>query len=160
MLDTQQLARVVADAIAGTDIFVVSVQVSPANDAVVLLDSPSDLDIDTCANITRAIEQAFDRDDTAVGDYSLEVGSAGLTAPFTVMGQWLKNVGKSVEVLTADGRKLRGSLAAVDPQAQTFTLEYTVRQRPEGAKRPISVLQQLTLPMADARRACPVIDFK
>ena len=81
MIDKELLSKPVADMIAGTDIFVVDIKVSPDNDIVVEIDSPDNIDVDTCAAITRRIEEVFDRD---TEDYSLEVGSAGLTAPFKV----------------------------------------------------------------------------
>ena len=134
MIDRQLLQKTVEDAIAGTDIVIVDVRVSKANEIVVELDSPEGLDIDTCAAITRKIESVFDRD---AEDYELEVGSAGLTAPFTVRGQYLKNIGNEVEVLTKDGRKLTGVLKEVtDDGTFTFTVTTTVKVKNEGEKRP------------------------
>ena len=63
MLDKSIITDIVSSAIADTDIFIVEISVSPANDVVVLLDSDgAAIDIDTCAAITRAIEDAFNRD--------------------------------------------------------------------------------------------------
>ena len=45
-------------------------------------------------------------------DYELEVGSAGLGQPFKVVQQYNNFVGKEVEVLTADGKKVQGVLFA------------------------------------------------
>ena len=100
MIDKELLRQSVERAIEGTDIFIVDIRVSADNNIVVELDSPESLDIDTCAAVSRAIEKDFDRD---AEDYELEVGSAGLTAPFRVRGQYLKNVGNDIEVLTRSG---------------------------------------------------------
>ena len=78
MIDKQLLTQTVEEAISGTDAFVVEVRVSPANEIVVEIDSPTGVDIDSCAAITRKIESVFDRD---VEDYELEVGSAALQHP-------------------------------------------------------------------------------
>ncbi len=78
MIDKQKLTDTVLQAIEGTDTFLVDVRVSPANEIVVEIDSAEGVDIDTCAALTRRIEQEFDRD---TEDYELEVGSAGLTSP-------------------------------------------------------------------------------
>ena len=72
MIDKELLARTVADAISGTDMYVVDITVTPANDITVALTSATVMDVDACAAITRRIEEVFDRD---VEDYSLEVGS-------------------------------------------------------------------------------------
>lgn len=142
MIDKQLLTDTVLRAIEGTDNFLVDVRVSPSNEIVVEIDSPEGVDIDTCAAITRTIEHEFDRD---VEDYELEVGSAGLTAPMRVRGQFLKNIGNPVEVLTRDGRKLHGTLMAVSDDASEFTVAVDVKVKEPGAKRPVVRTEQLAL---------------
>lgn len=117
MLNKEDIARCVEQAIKSPDIFLVEVNVSADNRVTVELDSDHGMDVDTCVEISRAIEAQFSRNDE---DYELEVGSAGLTAPFKVRRQYLKNVGNTVEVLTSDGLKLRGTL--VEVADDTFTL--------------------------------------
>ena len=157
MIDKQLLRQSVERAIKDTDIFIVDIKVSPDNNIVVEIDSNHNLDTATCAEITRAIEADFDRE---VEDYELEVGSAGLTAPFKVKGQYLKNVGNEVEVLTRDGRKLSGVLKAVDAAApDTFTLEVMRKVKPEGAKRPVMMPEEIVIPIADVKRANYLLRF-
>ncbi len=149
MIDKELLAKTVEEALAGTDMFVVDIRVSASNDITVELDSSDGMDIDTCADITRHIESVFDRD---IEDYSLEVGSAGLTAPFKVRGQYVKNIGNDVEILTSDGRKLRGVLAA-------FTVEIPVKVKEEGAKRPVVKMQPEEFRAADCKSVNYLIKF-
>lgn len=148
MIEKHKLAETVEHAIEGTDLFIVDIRVSPSNEIVVEIDSPEGVDIDTCARITRAIEADFDRD---TEDYELEVGSAGLTAPMRVRGQFLKNIGNPVEVLTRDGRKLHGTLAGVDDTTTTFTLATDVKVKEPGAKRPVVRTEELILPVAECK---------
>lgn len=156
MIDKELLKSTVEAAIEGTDMFVVEIKVSPQNDIVVELDSTSGIDIDTCARITRDIEAAFDRD---VEDYTLEVGSAGLTAPFKVRGQYVKNIGNEVEVLTRDGRKLRGTLVAVGDSDDSFTVEVPVKVKAPGAKRPTVEMQPETFAFTDCKSVKYLISF-
>ncbi|MDE6301536.1 MAG: ribosome assembly cofactor RimP [Muribaculaceae bacterium] len=156
MIDKALLNKTVEEAIAGTDMFVVDIRVTPSNEIVVELDSPTGMDIDACAAITRKIEEVFDRE---VEDYELEVGSAGLTAPFKVRGQYLKNIGNEIEVLTRDGRKLRGVLKSVADDSDDFTLTVTRKERPEGAKRPVMVESDITLSPADCKDVRYVFKF-
>lgn len=155
MIDKQLLAETVNAAISGTDMFPVEIRVEPGNNIVVELDSETGIDIDTCAAITRKIEAVFDRDKE---DYNLEVGSAGLTSPFKVRGQYLKNVGNEVEILTRDGRKLSGTLTTVGDD--DFTVEIPVKERPAGAKRPVTVMKAETFKMADCKSVKYSIKFK
>lgn len=155
MIDKNLIKSIVEESIAGTDIFLVDVTVSPANAVIVEIDSKEGIDIDTCARITREIEARVDRD---IEDYELEVGSAGLTSPFKVPGQYIKNIGNDIEVLTRDGRKLTGRLVEVnDPE---FTIEVTRKVKEPGAKRPSMVTEPVKLSMDNVKKACYLIDFK
>lgn len=155
MIDKELLNKTVEEAIANTDLFIVEIKVNPGNSIVVELDSETGIDIDTCANITRKIESVFDRE---VEDYELEVGSAGLTSPFKVKGQYLKNIGNEVEVLTADGRKFHGELTAVGDD--DFTVEVEKKVKEPGAKRPSIIAEPITLKMSETKSVKYLINFK
>ncbi len=155
MIDKQDVLRATEQAIEGTDLFIVDVKVNAGNAIVVELDSPESMDLDTVAAVSRSIESALDRDKE---DFELEVGSAGLTAPFKVRGQFDKNIGNPVEVLTADGRKLRGTL--VETTDEGFTISVKVKEKPEGAKRPTLVDKAETFAYSQAKKVTYLIDFK
>lgn len=157
MIDKHQLTAVVEQALDGSDYFVVDVRVSPSNEISVEIDCPEGVDIDTCARVTRAVESAFDRD---VEDYQLEVGSAGLTAPFKVRGQYLKNIGNDIDVLTRDGRKLHGVLTGVSEDGETFTFETPEKVKEPGKKRPVTVMTPQTMKVADTKSVTYRISFK
>lgn len=113
MIDKTALTAFIEGRLENTDLYLVDVEVTPANEIRVEIDSDASVDIDRCVELTREIEQEFDRD---VEDYELEVGSAGLTSPFKVLRQYEKNIGNEVEVLAADGRKYRGCFAKRAPR--------------------------------------------
>lgn len=155
MIEKQIITELVEEAIANTDAFVVDITVSAANDIVVELDSPTGVDLDFCAEVNRRINEELDRDKE---DYSLEVGTASLTAPFKVKGQYEKNIGNDVEVLTKDGKKLKGVLTEVADL--TFTIEVEHKVKEPGAKRPVMVKEPMVIPYTDAKRVNYLIDFK
>lgn len=134
MLDKELLRGTVQEALAGTDIFLVDVTVTPDNIVEVTIDSPEGIDIDHCTALSRRITDVYDRD---VEDYELTVGSAGVTAPWTVDQQYRMNVGNAVDVLTRDGRRIHGTLAAVSDDCRAITVNVPTKVRPEGAKRPV-----------------------
>lgn len=154
MIDIQKLTTFVERQLAEAGYFLVSLNVSADNDIIIEIDSPQGVDIDYCAELTRAIESEFDRD---ADDYSLEVGSAGLTAPFRVRGQYEKNIGNEVEVLTTDGRKLRGTLLALADHS--FTLGVQQKVRHEGQKRPSIENIELTIPFSETKYTKYLLDF-
>ncbi len=157
MIDKTLLIKTVEDAIADTDLFLVDVNVTPDNRLNVEIDSPNGVDIDSCVDITRKIEAAFDRD---IEDYELEVGSAGLTSPFKVIGQYQKNIGNAVEVLTRDGRKLKGTLAQVSPDDRTFVLTVEKKVKEPGQKKPVIVDEPVTIAIDDCKTVRYLIEFK
>ena len=154
MIDKAALEKVVADAMVGSSMFLVSVDISADNRIVVELDKlDGSITIDDCVMINNVVEANFDRD---VEDYELEVGSAGLTSPFKVKAQYDKNCGNMVEVLTCDGRKLRGTLkSATDAD---FTISVPKKVKPEGAKRPVMVEEELTLGYNEVKYTKYLID--
>lgn len=149
MIDKDLLTKTVEDAIADSDLFLVGIKVTPSNEITVTVDSNGPgVDIDECLAITRRIEEIFDRD---VEDYELEVGSAGLTAPFTVKAQYDKNIGNPVEVLTRDGRKLHGTLTEVADDFSSCTVCVAKKVKEEGWKRPKTIEVPEQLPIADIK---------
>ena len=155
MIERQALVEVV-EACLGDDLFLVDVAISADNHIVVESDShEGSVSIDDCVAITRAVEQAFDRDKD---DYELEVGSAGLTSPFKVKAQYEKNIGNDVEVLTAQGAKLKGVLSEVGDD--TFTIKVAKKVKPEGAKRPVIVEEDVTIKYSETKYTKYLIQFK
>lgn len=148
MIDKTLLREYVESLLADTDCFLTDLKVSSDNNIVVEIDSPGAIDIDFCSALSRRIEEKFPRDDE---DYELEVGSAGLTAPFKVRRQWEKNIGNDIEVLTTDGKKLYGTLRELTDDA--FILETEQKVKREGMKRPAVESLRLEIPFADVRRA-------
>ncbi len=137
MIDKKALEQVINEALEGTKMFLVTLKVSKDNIIDVQLDSDEDITIDDCVAVNDAVLDAFDRD---VEDYELTVGSYGITSPLLLPRQYSKNIGYEVEVLTADGRKLKGILADADDEG--FVLTMTVKRKLEGKKRPELVEEQ------------------
>lgn len=140
---------------AGTDCFLVDVQVSPDNVIVVEIDNEEGVDIDRCVALHRFLESKLDRD---VEDYELEVGSAGITSPFKVLGQYRKNIGNEVEVLTKDGRKLTGVLKSAEPDG--FVVTVTKKVKSETSKRKVEVEEDYSLGYDEVKYTKYLIRFK
>ena len=101
------------------------------------------------------IESKLNREDE---DYELEVGSAGIGQPFKVLQQYINHIGKEVEVLTKDGRKLSGVLKEADEQHFVVTIQKKVKE--EGAKRPKLVDEDLTFTYEEIKYTKYLISFK
>ena len=140
MIDKDLIRQTIEEKLASTDCFLVSLSISGDNQIMVEIDSETSVDLDFCVELTRYIEQHFDRD---AEDYSLEIGSYSITKPFVDRRQYRKNIGRKVEVLTEESKKIRGTLVAVDND--DFTLEIEEKELVEGQKRKKLVKKEITL---------------
>lgn len=155
MIDQNELKRVIEPLLEKENLFLVEVSVSPDNRVVVTLDGDKGVSIDSCVNISRAIESAFDRDKE---DFELEVTSAGLGQPLKLPRQYQKYLGKELEVVLKSGEKLTGTLQNADESG--FTLSVTRKVAVEGKKKPQPVTQQLDLLYSNVKTAKVVIKFR
>lgn len=139
MIDKSALADFIEKQLEGSDLYLVDLTVSNQNEITVEIDSDTSVDIDRCVDLSRKIEEAFNRDEE---DYELEVGSSGLTSPFKVKRQYEKYLGNEVEVLASDGKKYKGILRNAGDDTFTILTEEKVRQ--EGSKRPVAMQVEKT----------------
>ncbi len=153
MIDKTALEQVINEALEGTRMFLVTLKVSKDNVIDVVLDSDEDITIDDCVAVNDAVLAAFDRDEGE--DFELTVGSYGITSPLLLPRQYRKNIGYEVEVLTGDGRKLKGVIADADDEG--FTLTTTVKRKLEGKKRPELVEEQERFNYSDIKQTKNII---
>jgi ribosome maturation factor RimP len=154
MIKKVDIQKIVDDYIVGTDLFTVSVKVSADLCIEVLVDSPSGVDLNGCADLSRAIESQLDRE---IDDFELIVSSAGLDLPFQVLPQYLKYVGKEVEVLLKTGKKITATLTAAT--TNDITIKYIVMKKEPEAKRKKPVTVTETYALRDIKATKPVIHF-
>jgi ribosome maturation factor RimP len=93
------------------DVFLVDIWIKPTNNIKVFLDADHGISIEKLIQYNRRLykrleEEGFFPD----GDFSLEVSSPGLDEPLKLHRQYLKNIGRYVEVLELDGVKKEGKL--------------------------------------------------
>ena len=132
MIDKNVVKTLVDEWLQGKEYFLVDIEISQDNRIVVEIDHADGVWIEDCVDLSRFIEDHLDREKE---DFELEVGSAGLGQPFKVPQQYINFVGKEVEVLDADGQKVKGILKSVD--GNDFTVSVEEKVKVEGKKRPV-----------------------
>ncbi len=155
MIDKAKVQELVDQWLDGKDYFLTDLMVTPDDCITVEIDHADGVWIEDCVQLSRFIEEHLSRDEE---DYELEVGSAGLGQPFKVLRQWTNHIGKQVEILTADGRKLKGTLQQADEQHVVLAIRQKVHV--EGKKRPILQDVEEDFPMSDIKSGRYLIDFK
>lgn len=134
------------------DIFLVDIKVKPINNIKIYLDADSGLGIEKCIKINRALYKIME--EMAIypeGDFSLEVSSPGIEEPLKMHRQYLKNIGRNIEVIMNDGTVKTGKLVSVNENE--LEIEYT-----EG-KNKKAVLIQLPIPLSDIKQTTVQIKF-
>lgn len=139
MIDKDLLRRVIVEKLSTTDCFLVDITISNDNSIVVEIDSETSVDLNFCVELTHYIEQHFDREKE---DYSLEIGSYSITNPFVDKRQYIKNIGRSVEILTDDRKKIKGTL--IEASNDGFVVETEVKELLDGQKRKKTVKKQIS----------------
>lgn len=154
MIEKSVVEKLVEEWLEGKDYFLVDVSVTPDDRIVVEIDHAEGVWIEDCVELSRFIESHLSREEE---DYELEVGSAGIGQPFKVLRQYQNHVGKEVEVLTIDGKKLRGVLSAVNEEQ--FEITVSVKKKLEGEKRPRMVEETMAFRYTEVKYTKYLIKF-
>lgn len=155
MIDKNIVRRLVDEWLEGKEYFLVDIQISPDSKVVVEIDHADGVWIEGCVELSKFIEENLSRDEE---DYELEVGSAGLGQPFKVPQQYINFIGKEVEVLDHDGRKVSGVLKSVD--GNKFVVSVNEKVHVEGKKRPVKMDVDHEYDMNEVKYTKYLISFK
>jgi len=90
--------------------FLVDVSIKPTNNIKAYIDADQGAAIDQLSKINRALYKWIEENLFPNGDFSIEVSSPGLDEPLKLERQYLKNIGRFVEVLMKNGVKKEGKL--------------------------------------------------
>ncbi|HEY6502941.1 MAG TPA: ribosome maturation factor [Chitinophagaceae bacterium] len=92
-------------------IFLVEVRIKPTNNVKIFLDADDGVSIDKLVQYNRKLYRNLEETGFFPGgDFSLEISSPGLDEPLKLYRQYLKNIGRPVEVITKDGARTEGKL--------------------------------------------------
>ena len=95
--------------------FLVRVHVRPINNISVYVDGDAGVTIEKCVQLNRALyKQIVEEDICKDGEFALEVSSPGVDEPLQLTRQYVKNIGRILEVETKEGKKLEGTLLQAD----------------------------------------------
>ncbi len=94
--------------------FLVELRIKPTNNIKVFIDADQGISIDKLVQLNRRLYKDIEESNFFPnGDFSLEVSSPGLDEPLKLYRQYLKNIGRNVEVILKDGIKVEGKLTDV-----------------------------------------------
>ncbi len=147
-----ELAQERIDELSKDTLFIVSIDISDAKHIKVVLDGDNGVGIEQCISVSRNIEHNLDRE---VEDFSLEVTSFSLSDALVLDRQFIKYIGKNIEILTTDNnKKLTAKLLEYSPEEIKIELILTKKQL-KAKEEPI-----ITLSFNDIQNIKSLISFK
>ena len=155
MINKDTVKTLVEEWLQGNDYFLVDIIFGTDDRIVIEIDHADGVWIEDCAELSRFLQEKLGDE---LGDYELEVGSAGLGQPFKVEQQYKNHIGDEVEVLQQDGQKVKGLLKSID--GRLFTVTVQEKQHVEGKKRPVIADVDKTYSMDEVKSVKYLLAFK
>jgi ribosome maturation factor RimP len=154
MITIDSIQKLANEKLAEGSNFIVDISVKPGNKIVVLLDNDKGVSIADCVAMSRHIEFNLDREKD---DFELNVMSPGLSEPFKILRQYQKNIGKRVDVVTKENKKLTGKLLSATETG--IVLEVKSKEKTEGKKAKQEVINNINLTFNQIKETKVVILF-
>lgn len=154
MIPVEKIKEIIDVKIAESTNFIVDLSVKPGNKIVVLLDNDKGVSIADCVAMSRHIEFSLDRE---VEDFELNVMSPGLTEPLKILRQYQKYLGKEVDVVTKENKKLSGKLLSANELG--IQLETRSKEKAEGKKGKQIIINNINLTFSQIKETKIVISF-
>ena len=155
MINKETIKTLTEEWLHDNDYFLVDINFASDDRIVIEIDHADGVWIEDCAELSRFLQERLGDE---LGDYELEVGSAGLGQPFKVAQQYINHIGDTVEVLDQNGQKVMGTLKSVD--GRDFVVTVPEKQKQEGKKRPVIVDVDKDYSMDDVKYVKYILAFK
>ncbi|MBT8254027.1 MAG: ribosome assembly cofactor RimP [Bacteroidia bacterium] len=134
-------------------LFLIDLSVTTDKRIKVVIDGDSGVELKDSILVSRSLENALNEDDL---DFALEVTSAGATSPLVMARQYVKNIGRKLEVRTIEGA-FEGTLTRTgDTQ---ITLEWKSREPKPVGKGKVTVLHSRDFLLEDIEEAKVKLTF-
>jgi ribosome maturation factor RimP len=135
------------------DLFLIDFSIQTDNQIKVIIDGDNGVLVEDCIFISRAIEHNLDREEQ---DFSLDVMSAGATAPLVKERQYKKHLNRTLKVKT-ESDKFEGALSRASDNG--ITLQWKVREPKPVGKGKVTVTKQADIAYKDIVEAKVMIKF-
>lgn len=119
--------------------FLVEVRIRPGNNVKVFVDADHGISIDKLARYNRTLYREIEESGLFPNnDFSLEISSPGLDEPLKLHRQYLKNIGRNVEVILKNGIKKEGKLVSATDSEIVIEEETGNKKKKEIAQHSFS----------------------
>lgn len=158
MIDKKLVLKLIDERIAelNNGLFVVDLSISANNAIHIELDKHvGGVSVQDCISVSRNVEHNLDREQE---DFELHVASAGIDKPLRILPQYIKNIGRTVQLVLLNGVKVEGKLLSADETK--LSIETSKMEKLEGKKKKELVVEQLVYQLTEIKETKIVITFK
>jgi len=158
MINRKEIERLVEERILELDngLYVVEMTISSSNVIRIEIDKTNGgVTVADCVSVSRNVEHNLDREQQ---DFELHVSSAGLDKPIRHINQYIKNTGRTINVVQKEGKIVEGKIMKVSDDRIVLSCEEV--QLLEGKKRKEKVEVIYEIMLTDIKEANIVISFK
>ncbi len=134
-------------------LFLIDLSINENNQIRVTIDGDEGVKVEDCMAVSRGIEHNLDREEV---DFSLEVLSAGVSEPLTLLRQYKKNIGRKLNIRT-ESETIEGNLTAANEA--TITLQWKTREPKPIGKGKVTVQKEAIVPYKNIVEAKVMITF-
>jgi ribosome maturation factor RimP len=153
-MNNQRVEELIKEAVEINNLFLIEYSISTEGKIMVLVDSINGIQLSECMAVSRHVEHNLDREED---DFAIEVSSPGLDVSFTVPEQYIKNIGRKVQVCLTTGDEFEGKL--MNMENETIELEWKAREPKPVGKGKVTVTKTKAIAMADISQTKVVISF-
>ncbi len=157
VIDKNKILQILSSFDLEKDYFIVDIEVNSGNRIRVYVDNADGITIGDCAKISRFLEHRLLETDEDL-NFELNVSSPGLDIPFKVKQQYDKSIGKEVEIIDQDNRKVKGTLLKSDNKSIDLEEERSIKV--PGRKKKEVIKEVLSIPLNNIKSTKLIISFK
>ncbi|MGB5941897.1 MAG: ribosome assembly cofactor RimP [Leeuwenhoekiella sp.] len=151
----EKVARLIDEALEENEsLFLIDWNIDAQNHITVILDGDEGISVTDCMEMSRKIEHNLDRDEE---DFSLEVMSAGATAPLINKRQYPKHLGRTLEVKDTSGNTVEGTLE--EATGDHIKLVWKAREPKPVGKGKVTVTKEAVVTYEEIDQAKVKIKF-
>lgn len=152
-MDKQTIENLLTAKLEELNLFLVELNLSADRVVTIYADGMNNITVDQCTQIARHLRSELGE---AADDFEITVSSPGLDRPFQHMNQYLKNIGKSVEVVTKEGNKMEGKIDQANEHEIVINL-YKKRNPKNKSLKPVLSDQMVAVSLKDIKETKKLI---
>jgi len=153
VIDKNHIVELADQFLENTKLFITDIRIKPVNRIVIMIDGDEGVKIDDCVAVSRFIESKLDRD---ADDFELTVTSAGIGEPLKFTRQYVKNIGRTLQIEITNNQVIDGKL--IEANEEAISIETMVKEKINH--KFIKKTDIRTIQYNEIRKAVVMVSFK